>query len=436
MTLMMVPEDQRVDKETFRQIFLDHWDGFKTAYPSYDTAQYEEAVQKMLECGSEMGGYTEYICMHCGQDRRKVPLTCKGSFCLSCAKVYVDEFVEQVSRILVPGVIYRHVVLTVPQQLRRYFYNARHEGSLLSQFMRCGYECLEDVVSTVKRQDLKIGTIIVVQTHGRSGQYNPHLHIIMTNGGINESKEKWVDLNYFPYEILRKKWQYHLLKMLEKGDTAREIQPLITKLWKEYPNGFVAHVKKGDVPELCRGLARYLAKYVACPPIAVRRIMNYDGKHVRYWYKDHETKARKVETVDVFTFIGRMVEHIFPKGFQRVRYYGLQATKTFSKWKEAIKKGLKRIGRLVKGAYQVVEKKTYRQRYKEASGRDPLVCRYCGGEMDIWRIWHPKYGIIYDEWEEMKAGKYEQKKERENRGGCSLRPSCEILQLPLFELQT
>ena len=130
------------------------------------------------------------------------------------------------------------------------------------------------------------------------------------------------------------------------------------------------------------------------------------------------------------------MREVFPKGFQRVRYYGLQATKTFSKWKEAIKKGLKRIGRIVKGAYQVVDKKTYRQRYKEASGRDPLVCRYCGGEMDIWRIWHPKYGTIYDEWEEMKAGKYEEKKEREDRGRCSLWPSCEILQLSLFELQT
>ncbi len=434
---MMVPEDQRVDKETFRQIFLDHWDGFKNTYPSYDTAQYEEVVQKMLECGSEMGGYTEYICMQCGKDRRKVCFTCKGSFCLSCAKVYVDEFVEQVSRILVPGVIYRHVILTVPEQLRRYFYDARHEGSLLSHFMRCGYECLEDVVSTVRRQDIKIGTIIVVQTHGRSGQYNPHLHIIMTNGGINEEKGKWVDLNYFPYEIIHKKWQYHLLKMLEKGDTAGEIKPLINKLWKNYPNGFVAHIKKGNVPELCRGLAKYLAKYVASPPIAVRRIMNYDGKHVRYWYNDHETKARKVETVDVSTFIGRMVEHIFPKGFQRVRYYGLQATRTFSKWKEVIKKGLKRIGRVVKGVlYQVVEKKTYRQRYKEVSGRDPMVCRYCGGEMDIWRIWHPKYGTIYDEWEEMKAGKYEPKEGREDRGGCSVWPSSEILQLSLFELQT
>jgi hypothetical protein len=50
------------------------------------------------------------------------------------------------------------------------FYGNRHDSELLSRFMRTGYECLEDVVSTVKRVDLKVGAIMVVQTHGRSGQ--------------------------------------------------------------------------------------------------------------------------------------------------------------------------------------------------------------------------------------------------------------------------
>ena len=54
--------------------------------------------------------------------------------------------------------------------------------------MKCGAECLEDVVSTVKRKKLKIGNIVVVQTHGRSGRYNPHLHIIMTSGGISDQR--------------------------------------------------------------------------------------------------------------------------------------------------------------------------------------------------------------------------------------------------------
>ncbi|MBA7554351.1 hypothetical protein ES705_46965 [subsurface metagenome] len=116
---------------------------------------------------------------------------------------------------------------------------------------------------------------------------------------------------------------------------------------------------------------------------------------VTYWYKDHETKATKVVTVDVFTFIGRMVQHILPKGFQRIRYYGLQATKTFEKWKEVVREGIKKIGKVIKGVYQVIAGKKYRERYKEMSGRDPLVCRYCGEKMDIWRIWHPKYIYLY-----------------------------------------
>ena len=92
--------------------------------------------------------------------------------------------------------------------------------------------------------------------------------------------------------------------MLKEEDKTGEIHSLIGKLWKGYPSGFVANVGKGDVPERCRGLAKYLAKYVASPPIAIRRIVKYDGKNVTYWYNDHETKARKIETVDVYIFIG------------------------------------------------------------------------------------------------------------------------------------
>ena len=276
----------------------------------------------------------------------------------------------------------------------------------LTEFMRCGYECLEDTVSTLRRQSLKIGVIIVVQTHGRSGRYNPHLHIIMTDGGVNEEKEIWVDLGYFRYEMIHNKWQYHLFNMLKRVIDTVEIKQLVNELYKKYPKGLVANVQKGNVPEYCKGLAKYLAKYVACPPIAVRRIVNYDGKKVSYYYQDHKTKSRQYETVDVITFIDRMVQHIMPKWFQRVRYFGLQATKTFKKWCKVIKRGLSKIERLVRGTYQVVVRRNYRERYKEVSGSDPYLCRYCGSEMELWKIWHPKYGVIFDEWENLKSGKY------------------------------
>ncbi len=146
---MILPPSQRekVDKETFRRIMSENWLGFKEKYPAYDNPQYEEVIQKMLGCGKEDGGYSEYLCLNCGNDLRRVCFSFKSSFCLSCSKVYVDRFVMQVSKILHPGLTYRHIILTIPEQLRIYFYRDRYSKALLSAFMRCGYECLEEVVS-------------------------------------------------------------------------------------------------------------------------------------------------------------------------------------------------------------------------------------------------------------------------------------------------
>ncbi|MDY6856279.1 MAG: transposase [Thermodesulfobacteriota bacterium] len=144
-------------------------------------------------------------------------------------------------------------------------------------------------------------------------------------------------------------------------------------------------------------------------------------------------------TVDVMTFIGRMVQHILPKGFHQIRYYGLQSTKTYKKWVQVIKEGLRRAGRIIKGTYEEVSSKRYRERFHEMSGRDPFVCRYNGQEMDLWRIWHPKYGTIYDEWEKLKAGKYEEavasKEGVKGGGGYSLWSSAGGVQLPLLPVR-
>jgi len=430
---MKLTKDQRKDKDIFRRIFEENWDNFKDKYPVYDNDQYEVPVQKMLSCGKESGGYCEYICMKCGRDLRRVCFSCKSCFCLSCAKVYADNMVSQISKMLHPGVIYRHNVLTVPEQLHQEFYENRHDVELLSRLMRTGYQCLEDVVSTVKGVDLKIGAIMVVQTHGRSGRYNPHLHVIMTDGGVATESKKWASLGYFPYEILHKKWQYHLLNMISDF-FGRRIEKLVNLLWKQYPKGFVAYVTKGKAPKKCKGLARYLAKYVASPPIAVSRIVEYDGKTVKYWYRDHKSKKIEVKRVPVFTFIGRMVQHILVKGFKRVRYYGLQATKSFSKWCEIIKEGVRKIGKTVKGSYEVVFPKRYQERYRDVTGKDPFVCKYCGGGMILWKIWHPKYGYIFDEEKLIKQDKYGVKEWFEKRRGYTVRPASGGIQLPLFPL--
>ena len=109
------------------------------------------------------------------------------------------------------------------------------------------------------------------------------------------------------------------------------------------------------------------------------------------------------------TFIGPLVQHILPKGFQRIRYYGLQASCT-------LKKVRAQLLRLLHLAEQQVlplsdaaplSRPRYRQRMHAAFGHDRLVCPCCGGDMWLWQIWHPQYGVVYDELERMKQGVYE-----------------------------
>src|SRR5207245_3471287 len=125
------------------------------------------------------------------------------------------------------------------------------------------------------------------------------------------------------------KWQWHLLTMLRQTVKTKEMNRLVDACYTRYRNGFVTNVQKGDVPSRYESLARYLAKYVVSPPISLRRIDGYDGQRVTYHYRSHKTERVERERVDVYTFIGRMMQHTFAKGFKRIRYYGVQATKVF-----------------------------------------------------------------------------------------------------------
>jgi hypothetical protein len=389
----------------FKQIFADHWEAFAQAHSRYQTAYYNGLVAKMLACGNpQQIGYIEYRCLHCGQGQHRVAMSCKSSLCLRCAKVYVDNWVSQVSRVLHEGVIYRHIILTVPAMFRTTFY--QNAAVTLSALIRCGVQCLDDFYSTVRGKALTGGYITVLHTHGRNGQYHPHLHVLATSGGYEAHSERWEHLQYLPYALLRRTWQWHLLTMLRQTLKTEAIQQLVDTCFRQYPNGLVTNVQKGAIPAQAHSVARYVAKYVVSPPISVRRIDHYDGARVTYHDRSHRTDRMEHETVDAATFIGRMVQHVLPKGFKRIRSYGVQATKTFVKVKAVIQAALAKVEAVVKGAVKIIARLTYRQRYEQSTGRDPFRCPYCGGEMAVWRIWHPKYGAIYDEGEVIKRGTY------------------------------
>jgi Putative transposase/Transposase zinc-binding domain len=393
------------DWSVFQQIFAEHWEAFQQAHPRYHTPYYTTLVRKMLDCGNPAKmGSVEYRCLRCGQGTHLVAMSCKSSLCLRCAKVYTDNWVSQVSKVLHEGVIYRHSILTVPAMFRMTFY--QHAASVCNAFMRCGAQCLDDFSSTVQGKALTGGYITVLHTHGRNGQYHPHLHVLAPSGGYESQGERWEHLQYLPYALLRRKWQWHLLTMLRQTLKTEAINQLVDTCLRQYPDGLVTNVQKGAVPAQAHSVARYVAKYVVSPPISVRRIDRYDGERVTYHYRSHRTERMEQETVPVDTFIGRMVQHVLPKGFKRIRYYGVQATKTFAKVKAVIHAVLAKVEEGIKGAVKIIARLTYRQRYAQSTGRDPFRCPHCGAEMAVWRIWHPQYGVIYDEGEVSKRGTY------------------------------
>ena len=198
----------------YKQIFIDHWDGFKTANPWYDSDHCNELVSKMLSCGDPKHiGFAEYQCFECGRGNRVVPMSCKSYLCLSCGKVHTDNWVCQVSKTLLEGMIYRHIVLTMPSLLWSLF---SMYGYLLNFLPKCGADCLKEFFSEVAGREIEGGFIIILQTYGRSGTYNVHLHIIASGGGIDKNSN-WYEIRYYSYKLLLKKWQKYLLNMIEEN---------------------------------------------------------------------------------------------------------------------------------------------------------------------------------------------------------------------------
>jgi hypothetical protein len=293
--------------------------------------------------------------------------------------------------LLFPGISYRHVVLTVPEQLRHYF---EEYPRLLGEMVKAGRETLIAVMSRAVGSRLRIGIIAVIQTAGRASNYNPHLHLMVTGGGIDE-EGKWHEVKGVSFDYLHREWQCQLCRMLAEEIKGRSISAELEELRREYQQGFVAYWEPKPV-RIGKGLAKYLIKYVMSPPIAVSRIIEYDGQEVEYYWQDHKSHRQERAKVSAVEFIRVLVQHILPKGFQRVRYMGLHAVSIRQKIKEQVRQA---IGAVMQEAFYfaeaVMRKLGWRAKIKGKFGRDPMRCEQCGAEMVLWKIWVPKRGVIY-----------------------------------------
>jgi len=339
-------------------------------------------VEKMLGCMDVEKGYTSYICQSCGEIIY-IPHSCKSRICTTCGKRHADEWAEMINSEMY-AVPYRHIILTVSDKLWGFF-----EGNSMMQkvMIDTASKVMKEIVSehNGKNKEAEPGIIMVLHPFGRDLKTNMHVHMLMTEGGLTP-KGEWIGMPYIDYGIIRKKWQYAILTAMRKAMPRNtELNKIIDWCFKERKNGFNIQAKR-RIEGKTKQAARYMARYVRHPAIADSRIIGYDTKNVTFKYERDGITCNV--TMDKYEFIHSVIKHIPDANFKMVRYYGIHARRA----KKRVREVMKNLGKLV---YHKINSFSWRKHIIEYTGKDPLQCKKCGGEMRVFEIvYHNKDGEL------------------------------------------
>ena len=320
-----LPINPSIQQITINHIFSHNhnWDVYQFKHRDELRSVEIEEVEKMLRCGEQ--GYRLFQCPGCGEFEL-VYFGCNSRVCTHCGKRFTDKWADSVARKTF-DVKHRHVVLTIPEELRCVFYEDR---TLLKVLMDCAINTVSDVLEWRLNYKAVPGVIVVLHTYGKDMKFNPHLHCLVTEGGF-KNNGMWVDMHYFPYKMLRRSWQYQLLTCLkEELEDTFENRCLIDGLFKIYPEGF--YVRAKDTINNKKGMIKYIGRYIRHPAVAESRIISYDGKEVIFWYKDDDDIIHYV-TMCVEEFIHAVIDHIPDKQFKTIRHYGVYSRSIKRKFK-------------------------------------------------------------------------------------------------------
>ena len=261
--------------------------------------------------------------------------SCKNRHCPMCQGMDVDEWVD-LRREDVLDAPYFHTVFSIPSQLYPLVYS--NQRLLYDALYHAANKTLAELSVDPKHFGAKIGYICVLHTWGSRLNYHPHLHTIVLGGGLdrqNHWKTKG-DAFFLPVKVMSavfKRYYLAELKQLREEDklvyTGKaavlqnhyEFKELLNTL---YSIDWVVYTKKTFAG--AQEVFRYLGKYTHRIAISNRRILSMDAETVTFSAKDyHDGGKYKPTTVSGETFLSRFLLHILPKGFVRIRYYGILA---------------------------------------------------------------------------------------------------------------
>ena len=296
---------------TFIALLRQHHQALNTEYSSQLSPDMRQAISAMLSCKTAQQGKSLWTCSSCNHHDSQA-LSCGHRHCPQCQQSTTSMWLERQKQKRLP-VEYFMTTFTLPYELRVL---ARKRPKALYQLMfRVSASILKDFA---KRNTLgTIGFTSVLHTHSRRRELHPHLHIIVANGGYDAKKKQWRKgkSDYlFNAFALANVWRARMLEAINKHPTLS-----LTQI-KQMPKKWVV-----DCTKVGYGLPalKYLSRYLYRGVLADNDIISHDKTSVTFRYIDSATKASQTRTLPTLQFLLLILQHVLPKGLQRVRDYGL-----------------------------------------------------------------------------------------------------------------
>jgi hypothetical protein len=309
-------------KEPLKQILMmnrDAWDHPGTR----DCVR--ATLDKVLKCRTAALGSEVYAS---DAESKVVHHTCKSKACSSCGHRATTQWQRGLWCSL-PDITYAGIVLTMPDVLWPIFRDNRH---LLDDLPALGAAEIQRWAK--ETWGVKLMIMVVLHTFGRHLNFNPHLHIMVSAGGLRSADGKWVADLHFDAKTLMERWRFavveYLRVALEMGliNATLDEAKLRSLLRAQSGRWWNINVRSGMSKE---HFLRYAARYARRPPIAQYRFVENDIGEVQFRTKDHKLKREILTCYSPANFIEAFSHHISGHYKHAIRYFGLLSPRSKSK---------------------------------------------------------------------------------------------------------
>jgi len=342
-----------------------------------------------------LGGHVDE-CDHCGALRVSYN-SCRNRHCPKCQSLDKERWLENRKRDLLPT-RYFHIVFTLPQQLRSLA--LRNQQVVYNLLFRAAAETLKTLAQDPKHLGAQIGFIAVLHTWSQTLMHHPHLHCIVTGGGLSPDGTRWIQPKtdfLIHVKVLSKLFQGKLLAYLKEAWQNGQLSfpGKVAYLQKERSfNDLLSELYKQEWVVYCKHpfpnaekVMDYLGRYTHRVAISNDRVVKIHNNQVTFRYRDRDDNDKvKLMTLNASEFIRRFLMHVLPDGFMKIRHYGILSNRS-RKTKLSTCKALL-------GVCHPDETRNAKESWQELltriTGHDPRICPYCGkGKMILKEVLNP-----------------------------------------------